>query len=155
MEIKRTNRYLRLKGITDSKEEKVYTFEVYTIEGFDFKEDKLTCNDIKEEQPGLYMFSYRYPTHFGQTCGKQVLNYCHKLLYLGKAEKLQERPFNMRHNKFEDLGKTSCNSISIYQCSQSENPKDVESNILNHYNFQFNEQENEDTDGKSISEEEG
>lgn len=154
MEIKRTNKQLRLKGITSDMEEKVYTFEVYTIEGFNFAGDVLTCNDIRECQSGLYMFSCRYRTQLCKTIEKYEFNYYHELLYLGKAENLQKRPFNLKHTKFECLSKTSCNSISIYQCSNTENPKDIESNILNYYNFKFNEQENENTDGKPISVEE-
>lgn len=137
MEIRKTKHQLRLNGITRNNREKVYTFDVYTIEGFNFKEGKLTCLSIKDEQAGLYMFSHRY----------SILNvdfYCHDLLYLGKADNLQERPFNLKHDKFKDLAKTKCNAICIYQCSDTEDPKSIESNILNYYNFRFNEQENED-----------
>lgn len=155
MEIKKTNHQILLKGITCDKIEKVYTFEVYTIEGFNFKKDNLTCQHIKEGQAGLYMFSYRYVVRIFKTNENREHNFFHALLYLGMADNLQKRPFNLKHEKFNDLIKTSCNSISIYQCSKTEKPKEIESNILRYYNFKFNEQENENAKGLPISEAEG
>ena len=67
----------------------------------------------------------------------------HQLLYLGKADSIEERPLSPSHNKWESLKLDGCNRFGVYFCKEDEDPEEIESYILKDYNFKENIAENE------------
>ena len=127
-----------------------YTFQVFTIRNFDFDEDI----EISQSK-GVYCFS---KTLTKTPEGKETKKFktTHSLLYLGKSD--GEGGINGRlvhsHEKFHMLKEKGACFLSIYECSDKENAKEIESEILSKYNFQCNDAENEDCVDKKISVEE-
>lgn len=113
-------------------------FELFSLSDFSF-EDNI---EITTES-GVYCFTVvnkteiiQNPCHF---------KHKHTLLYLGKADGrdgINER-LRSTHDKFHSLKQTGVNCVGIYKTTSLENPKDVESELLNHYNFLLNTQENQ------------
>lgn len=124
-----------------------YKFKVYSIMGYDFM-----CDIDVSSANGVYCFT---KIIYKDTVGREKKEFkrTHHLLYLGKAD--GEEGLNGRlvhtHEKFTSLKQDGAQFLSIYECSPEENPKDVESGVLAAYNFQFNVEENKDTNNLPIS----
>lgn len=127
-----------------------YSFKVYSINGFSFN----NSIDISSEN-GLYCFTN---TLCKDSVGKDKKKFkiTHALLYLGKSDSKEgiDGRLVQSHEKFPILKKSGAQFLSIYECSDKENAKEIESEILSKYYFQFNEAENEECAGKKVSVEE-
>ena len=114
-------------------------FELFSLSNFSFEENiEITTGS------GVYCFSVVNKTEILQN--PYHFKYKHTLVYLGKAD--GEDGINGRlhstHDKFHLLKNAGVNCVGIYKTTPLENPKDVESELLNNYNFSLNTQENQD-----------
>ena len=111
-------------------------FQIYSLDGFNFKESI----SVPSEK-GLYCFSNKM--HIELLNNPNRFQNVHQLLYLGKADGRDGLVGRLtsNHEKFTSL-QNIATYIGIYKCSNNENAKDIESQILSNYNFLLNEQEN-------------
>lgn len=111
-------------------------FQLYSLEGFDFK-SKLDIGNGK----GLYCFTKKgMNSNSGYAYGMSWKSWTHTLLYLGKSNDFTKRPYE--HDKLSEL--KDAEYLGVYYCNESEDPKDIESLILDNYFFLKNNQENQE-----------
>lgn len=116
-----------------------YTFDIYDITGFDFKEQI----DLPSAK-GLYCFTSENgckvikPSEDNKT---QRFAFIHELYYIGMTSDFSKR-FD-QHEKQDKLVNIMPLRIGIYFCSNNENEKVIESLILDNYAIQENIAENE------------
>ena len=118
-----------------------YSFSLYNLDNFDFKE-KIELNAKDDSRNGVYVFTYAYNSILTEGV-RYSFKKAHQLLYLGKADSIEERPLSPSHNKWESLKLDGCNRFGVYFCKEDEDPKEIESYILKDYNFKENIAENE------------
>ena len=118
-----------------------YSFSLYNLDNFDFKE-KIELNAKDDSRNGVYVFTYAYNSILTEGV-RYSFKKAHQLLYLGKADSIEERPLLPSHNKWESLKLDGCNRFGVYFCKEDEDPKEIESYILKDYNFKENIAENE------------
>lgn len=124
------------------------TFQLYSLKNFDF-ESPLYVGKGK----GVYSFTQRViPTNVALKNGRMEMMYNHSLIYLGKSDKLEERPY--KHDRFNEIKNRGADVIGVYFCADNEDPKTIESSILAEYFFELNSAENADSEGKKIKVEE-
>lgn len=118
-----------------------YSFSLYNLDNFDFNE-KIELNAKDDSRNGVYVFTYAYNAMLTEGV-PYAFKMAHQLLYLGKADSIEERPLSPSHNKWERLKLDGCNRFGVYFCKENEDPKEIESYILKDYNFKENIAENE------------
>lgn len=121
---------------------------MYSLDGFKFDKDIDLAEDT--EQKGVYVFT----RSFRSILKDEVPNSFeirHELLYLGMADSIETRPLSPSHTKWEYLRKDKCDRIGIYFCADDENPKNIESMILDKFSFKENIAENQDGAGKPFN----
>lgn len=118
-----------------------YSFSLYNLDNFDFNE-KIELNAKDDNRNGVYVFTYAYNSILTEGV-RYSFKKAHQLLYLGKADSIEERPLSPSHNKWESLKLDGCNRFGVYFCKEDEYPKEIESYILKDYNFKENIAENE------------
>lgn len=118
-----------------------YSFSLYNLDNFDFNE-KIELNAKDDNRNGVYVFTYAYNSILTEGV-RYSFKKAHQLLYLGKADSIEERPLSPSHNKWESLKLDGCNRFGVYFCKEDEDPKEIESYILKDYNFKENIAENE------------
>lgn len=118
-----------------------YSFSLYNLDNFDFNE-KIELNAKDDNRNGVYVFTYAYNSILTEGV-RYSFKKSHQLLYLGKADSIEERPLSPSHNKWESLKLDGCNRFGVYFCKEDEDPKEIESYILKDYNFKENIAENE------------
>lgn len=118
-----------------------YSFSLYNLDNFDFNE-KIELNAKDDNRNGVYVFTYAYNSILTEGV-RYSFKKAHRLLYLGKADSIEERPLSPSHNKWESLKLDGCNRFGVYFCKEDEDPKEIESYILKDYNFKENIAENE------------
>lgn len=118
-----------------------YTFRIYSIKNFDLDE---AFKSLK--QGGLYCFTTEQNFDIQLQAGiyrKQHI--LHSLFYIGKTDDFSIRHFN-NHKHVDNFRKLNISNnkrfIGLYICQTEQDPKKVESEILDAYNFADNEQEN-------------
>lgn len=82
--------------------------------------------------------------------GLSGINSVHELLYIGIARGkggLDGR-LTTDHDKFSELKQAKSNHIGIHLCKIGDDPKKIETDILDNYYFKFNKQENNDIEDK-------
>lgn len=118
------------------------TFELYSLKKFDFKRPLYVGKG-----KGVYSFTKRViPTDAVIKNGRREMIYNHSLIYLGKSDKLEERPY--KHDRFCEIKNCGADVIGVYFCADDEDPKMVESSILAKYFFELNSAENTDPKDK-------
>lgn len=118
-----------------------YSFSLYNLDNFDFNE-KIELNAKDDNRNGVYVFTYAYNSILTEGV-RYSFKKAHQLLYLGKADSIEERPLSPSHNKWESLKLDGCNRFGVYFCKEDEDPEEIESYILKDYNFKENIAENE------------
>lgn len=118
-----------------------YSFSLYNLDNFDFNE-KIELNAKDDNRNGVYVFTYAYNSILTEGV-RYSFKKAHQLLYLGKADSIEERPLSPSHNKWESLKLDGCNRFGVYFCKEDEDLKEIESYILKDYNFKENIAENE------------
>lgn len=121
-----------------------YSFSLYNLDNFDFNE-KIELNAKDDSRNGVYVFTYAYNSILTELTESVRYSFkkAHQLLYLGKADSIEERPLSPSHNKWESLKLDGCNRFGVYFSKEDEDPKEIESYILKDYNFKENIAENE------------
>lgn len=118
-----------------------YSFTLYNLDNFDFNE-KIELN-IKDNRKGVYVFTCACLRNRISDTTPRTFKMSHQLLYMGKADSIEERPLSPSHNKWKSLKLDGCNRFGVYFCKKDEDPKEIESYILGKYNFKENIAENE------------
>ena len=114
-----------------------YTFDIYDITGFDFKE-QLDLPDTN----GVYCFTSEYNTVDESHNNIQSFKKLHFLLYLGRTKDFSER-FE-KHHKNRDLTKICPLYIGICYCNNANEEDDIEKKILSEYSILLNKIDNID-----------
>lgn len=133
---KSTNKHITLKG---------YTFKLYNLDNFEFNE-QIEIKGITEGMDGVYVFTRKYNAELREEPTAYFVAR-HVLLYLGKAKSVEGRPLSPSHDKWKKLKSDGCNRVGIYLCKDDENPKTIESIILDAYDFKENRMENDSCTG--------
>ncbi len=120
-----------------------YTFHICSIKNFDLDE---AFKGLK--QGGLYCFTTEQNFDIQlQTGIYRKQHILHSLFYIGKTDDFSIRHFN-NHEHVDNFRKLNISNskmfIGLYICSTEQDPKEIESEILDAYNFVDNKQENKD-----------
>lgn len=116
-------------------------FQLYSLELFTFNR----ALDVGVTGKGLYCFTDRYKGRLSDDDNHFI--YAHHPIYLGKTSGVETRPYE--HEKFSQLKES--NTLGIYLCQNDEDPKEIESTILETYFFKLNDKENKDVGDRKIT----
>lgn len=115
-----------------------YTFSVFSIDGFSF-DKSINISSAK----GVYCFTTEFNKDIVGVERKKFQK-AHSLIYLGKAD--GNDGINGRllstHEHYGKIKSAKATFLGIYECNKNDEAKEIETKILEKYDFAINEMEN-------------